>query len=108
MRPVIASLLLVAALPAAQASQTFTGVITDDVCATEGHARMRMGPTDADCTRLCVTVHDGKYVLADGKEVYALSDQQMPEKFAAQKVRVVGRFRAEGKIIQVESITASE
>jgi len=108
MKPVIASLLLVAAFPAAQASRTFTGVITDDVCATEGHARMRMGPTDAECARNCVTVHDGKYVLADGKDIYALSDQQAPEKFAAQKVRIVGRLRTDGKIIQVESITAAE
>ena len=108
MRAVVVSLLLVAALPAAQASRTFTGVITDDVCATAGHAGMRMGPTDAECARLCVTVHDGKYVLVDGKDVYGLSDQQAPEKFAAQKVRVVGTLRAEGKIIQVESITAAE
>ena len=108
MRVVVVSLLLVAALPAAQASRTFTGVITDDVCAREGHAGMRMGPTDAECTRLCVTVHDGKYVLADGKDVYALSDQQAPEKFAAKKVRVVGRLLAESRIIQVESITAAE
>ena len=108
MRAVIASLLLVAALPAAQVRQTFTGVITDDVCAREGHAGMRMGPTDAECASLCVTVHDAKYVLADGKEVYALSDQQTPGKFAAQKVRVVGRLRPESKIIQVESITAAE
>ena len=108
MRPWFASLLLVAAFPAAQASRTFTGVITDDVCARDGHAGMRMGPTDAECARLCVMLHDAKYVLANGKEVYALSDQQAPEKFAAQKVRVVGRLRAEGKIIQVESITAAE
>jgi hypothetical protein len=108
MKAVIVSLLLAAALPAAQTSQTFTGVITDDVCAREGHAGMRMGPTDAECARLCVTLHDAKYVLADGKNVYALSDQQAPEKFAAQKVRVVGRLRAESKIIQVESISAAE
>jgi hypothetical protein len=108
MRPAIASLLLAAALPAAQASQTFTGVITDDVCAREGHAGMRMGPTDAECARLCVMVHDATYVLADGQDVYALSDQQAPEKFAAQKVRVVGRLRPGSKIIQVESITAAE
>ena len=108
MRLVIVSLLLAAALAAGQASRTFTGVITDDVCATEGHAGMRMGPTDAECARLCVMLHDAKYVLADGKEIFALSDQQAPEKFAGRKVRVVGRLRAEGKIIQVESITAAK
>jgi hypothetical protein len=55
-----------------------------------------------------VTLHDATYVLADGKDVYELSDQQAPEKFAAQKVRVVGRLRAGSRIIQVESIAATE
>jgi hypothetical protein len=35
-------------------------------------------------------VHGGQFVLFDGKDVYQLSDQQAPEKFAGQKVTVVG------------------
>jgi hypothetical protein len=108
MRPVIASLLLVAAFSPAQAEQTFTGVITDDVCAKEGHAGMRMGPTDAECARLCVTVHGARYVLSDGKDVYELSDQRTPEEFAARKVKVVGTLDAASKTIRVKSITAAE
>jgi hypothetical protein len=34
------------------------------------------------------------YVLFDGKNAYTLSDQQTPEKFAAQKVSVVGTLDA--------------
>lgn len=107
MRPAVLSLLLVSAL-SSQARQTITGIITDDVCARVGHTGMRMGPTDAECTTLCVTVHDAEYVLYDGKDVYMLSDQKTPERFAAQKVRVVGALDAETKTIQVESITVAE
>jgi hypothetical protein len=106
--PFLVLLLLVTALSAGQATDTFTGVITDDVCAKEGHAGMRMGPTDAECTKLCVTLHDGRFVLLVGKDAYELSDQQLPEKFAAQKVSVTGRLDAGTRVIQVESIVAAD
>jgi hypothetical protein len=108
MKSLAATLLLIAALPAGQTTQTFTGVIADDVCAREGHAGMRMGPTDAECTNLCVMLHDAKFVLVDGKDVYELSDQQTPGTFAAQKVRVTGKLDSKTRIIQVESIAAAE
>ena len=47
MKHVIWSLLAVAALSAAPGKQTFTGIITDDMCGKAGHSQMRMGPTDA-------------------------------------------------------------
>jgi hypothetical protein len=105
---VVASLLAVTATSAGQARQTFVGTITDDMCARGSHAQMRMGPTDADCTVACVLAHDAKYVLYDGKDLYILSDQQTPEKFAAKKVRVVGTLDAKTRTIKVESITAAE
>jgi Protein of unknown function (DUF5818) len=46
-------------------------------------------------------------VLYDGKDIYTLSDQQAPEKFAGQKVTVVGALDANTKTIKVESITAA-
>ena len=108
MRPLIVSLLVVAALSAGQRTQTFIGTITDSECAIGGHAQMRMGPTDAECTRLSVMVHSASYVLYDGKNVYTLSDQETPEQFAAQKVRVVGTLDSKTRTIQVESITVAE
>ena len=110
MKPLVASLLVVAVavVSAGQRPQTFTGVITDSECAIRGHAGMRMGPTDAECTRLCVMVHSAFYVLYDGKDVYMLSDQETPEQFAAQKVRVVGTLDVKTRTIQVESIVAAE
>jgi hypothetical protein len=94
------------ALAAAQTSQTFTGVITDDMCG-RSHAQMRMGPTDAECTTACIGAHGASFVLYDGKELYKLSDQKAPEKFAGQRVRITGTLDAKTKTIQVDSITAA-
>jgi hypothetical protein len=95
-------------LSAAQATQTFTGVVTDDMCAKADHSQMQMGPTDADCTRACVDIHGAQYVLYDGKAAYGLSDQKAPEKFAGQRVRVTGTLDAKTKKITVTSIAATK
>jgi hypothetical protein len=108
MKHLIWSLLAVAALSAAPGKQTFTGLITDDMCGKAGHSQMRMGPTDAECTTACISAHGATYVLFDGKQVYALSDQRTPEQFVAQKVRVTGTLDAKTTTIQVESISAAK
>jgi len=102
----IFSLLAIAALAGAQGKQTFTGTITDSMCPTADHSQMKMGPTDAECTKACVSIHGAMYVLYDGKNVYELSDQKTPEKFAAKKVKVTGTLDAKTKTIKVDSITA--
>ena len=107
-RTLVVGLLSVTGLSAAQSTQTFTGTIADDLCAKAGHASMRMGPTDADCTRACIVSHGAQYVLFDGKDAYILSDQQAPEKFAAQKVTVVGTMDTKTKTIRVQSISAAK
>jgi hypothetical protein len=98
----------IAALTGAQGKQTFTGTITDDMCGTADHSRMRMGPTDAECTKACIRFHDASYVLFDGNNVYTLSDQKTPENFAGQKVTVTGTLDAKTKTIQVDSIAAAK
>jgi hypothetical protein len=85
---------------------TFTGVITDDMCPKGDHSVMQMGPTDAECVLACVDIHGSLFVLWDGKNLYTLSDQRTPKKFAAKKVRVTGTLDDKTKTIQVESITA--
>ena len=102
------TLLAVAIPAAAQGKQTFTGTITDDMCGINGHAQMRMGPTDAECAIACISAHGASYVLLDGKNIYTLSDQKTPEKFAAQKVRVVGTLDPKTRTIHVDSITAAK
>jgi hypothetical protein len=101
----VSSVLAAGVLSAAPGTQTFTGTITDDMCATSaGHSRMQMGPTDAECTIACVSAHGAAYVLYDGKHVYTLSDQQTPEQFAGRKVRVMGTLNARTRTIRVDSI----
>jgi hypothetical protein len=107
-KPSILSLLAVTLLAAAPGKQTFTGTITDSMCSTADHSQMKMGPTDADCTKACVGIHGATYVLYDGKNVYELSDQKTPEKFAAKKVTVTGTLDAKSKKILVDSITAAK
>ena len=92
------------AAPVSAPARTFTGVITDHMCADTGHAAMRMGPTDAECTVACVQSHGAAYVLLAGKTVYILSNQQLPEQFAGEKVRVTGTLDAKTKTIAVDSI----
>ncbi len=87
MKPLIVSLLALAALRAAQGKRVFTGTITDSMCANADHAPMRMGPTDAECTVACISEHGATYVLYDGKDVYTLSDQRTPEKFVRALAR---------------------
>src|SRR6202521_4209904 len=108
MKPLVLSLLAIAALAAAQGKQKFTGTITDSMCDMADHSRMRMGSTDVECTVACINAHGALYVLYDGKQVYTLSDQTTPEKFAGQKVTVIGTLDAKTKKIQVDSITAAK
>jgi len=100
--------LILTTLTAAQGRQTFTGTITDSMCAMADHSRMRMGSNDAECTIACVDAHGATYVLYDGKDAYTLSDQKTPEKFAGAKVTVTGTLDAKTKTIQVDSITAAK
>jgi hypothetical protein len=84
---------------------TFTGVITESMCKKD-HKAMGKGP-DADCIRACVKADKNvKYVLYDGKNTYKLSDQQTPEKFAAQRVKVTGTLFEKAGVIKVERIEA--
>lgn len=96
-------LLISGALALAAAPKTFTGIITDAMCGKD-HSMMGVKP-DAKCVTECVK-QGSKYALVVGDEVYELSDQKAPEKFAAKKVNVKGTLN--GKTIQVESITAAK
>jgi hypothetical protein len=104
----IFGLLAIAALAAPPGKQTFTGVVTDSMCADGDHSHMRMGPADAECTTACVSIHGAMFVLYDGKKTYTLSDQKTPEKFAGKKVTVTGTLDAKTKTIQVDSIAAAK
>ncbi len=99
-----------AAAPAPSRPQTIVGIISDNMCAEAGHASMRMGPTDAECTNACVDAHGALYVLVSGRDVYTLSDQRAPQMYAGQKVRVTGTVetRDTGRIFRLISIAAAK
>ncbi len=90
---------------AAPAAQKFTGTITDDMCKNADHKSMNMG-SDEKCVMECVKGMNGKYVLWDGKNTYALSDQKTPARFAAKKVVVTGTL--DGNTIKVDKIEAAK
>jgi hypothetical protein len=95
-----------ALLVAADKPQTFTGVITDSMCGAN-HSMMNIKP-DSKCVRECVKMDpkNTKYALLVGKEMYILSDQQTPEKFAAQKVNVTGTLLEKTKVLKADKIQA--
>jgi len=97
-------LLLAWAAASPQSSTTLTGTITDAMCDRADHSHMRMGPTDAECALACADEHDAPFVLYDGKEVYALTDQAGARKFAGRKVKVSGALDTKTKTITVSSI----
>jgi hypothetical protein len=89
------------------APQTYTGVITDTMCGAD-HSHMGISPEEK-CVRECVkSGKQWKYALLVGKNVYVLSDQQTPEKFAAKKVNVTGTLHEKTKILQVDKIEAAK
>jgi hypothetical protein len=97
----LATLLLGAALVLSAASQTFTGVVTDTMCGAS-HKAMNVTP-DSKCVRDCVKA-GAKFALLVGDKVYTLSDQQTPDKFAGEKVKVTGTLNSKTNIITVEKI----
>ena len=107
MKRLLVCLLAASALSAAADTSTFTGTITDGECANADHSHMRMGATDAECALACVDAHGALFLLYDGKEAFTLSGTQL-ERFAAQKVRVVGTLDLKTKTIQVQSISAAK
>ena len=76
-----------AAMAFAAGPQTFTGIITDDMC-DNGRPQ---GHEDGERRKVRHGVHQGHErevcaVRCEGKKAYVLSDQKTPAKFAAKKV----------------------
>jgi len=94
--------------PESRDTQTFSGVVTDDMCSTGDHSQMRMGSTDVECATACVNAHGAAYVLSAGKEVYTLRTAQALESFAGKKVKVAGVLDKETRTIRVSSIALAD
>src|SRR4051812_34677908 len=100
MKSGLAVLLALAGVSAGAAGQTFPGTISDVMCALAGLASIRMGPTGAEWARSCGSIHGASYVLVEGKNVYVLSEQKVTDRFAGQKVTVVGSLDQKTKTIR--------
>jgi uncharacterized protein (DUF2236 family) len=106
MKRIALTLAAAALMLAADAPQTITGTITDNMCGGD-HKAMNMGP-DAKCLAECIKTMGAKYAVWDGKTVYELSDQRAASKYAGKKVTVRGTVDAAAKTIQVTSIAAAK
>lgn len=92
---------LAAALFAANAPQTFTGVITDTMCGKTHN--MLAGQPDDKCIAMCLK-SSAQYALNDGTQILKLSDQKTPAKFAARRVKVTGILNEKTRTIKVTAI----
>jgi hypothetical protein len=107
MKKIVAALFSAAVLAGAADQRTFVGVITDTMCGAD-HKAMNVSP-ESKCVKDCIRMDKKvKYALYDGKNVYTLSDQQSPEAFAAQKVKITGRLFEKTNILQVDKIEAAK
>ena len=70
------------------APQTFTGVVTDEMCGKK-HTMMP-GKPDSECIRACVK-SGSRYALLVGDKVYILKgDPKQIDQYAGKKVKVAG------------------
>jgi len=92
-------------------SRTFTGEVTDTICAQSGsHAAMMakmpsMGGDSANCTKKCAGL-GAKYALVDAstKQVYILDGSPKLQALAGKSVRLTGNL--EGNKINVTHVDA--
>ena len=85
-------------------SETFTGEITDSICA-EGR-NINVTKSEKNCVLTCVKLDSAQFVLynSEVKHIYKLDDQLQPEAFAGQEVTVTGTYDKDAKAIHVINI----
>jgi hypothetical protein len=97
---------------------TFRGEIADSQCALNVHSLTRshremlksksMGGTSLSCALYCVRYLGGEFVLTSRKHVYRLDNQELVQKFIAQKVKIKGTLDEKTDTIHVEKIEVDE
>jgi hypothetical protein len=110
----LAALIFMGPAPSGAGETTFEGEIADSQCAMGVHSLNRShkemiemghaGSTAEDCTRYCVHSRGGRYVLLTKHDVFKLDNQEMPEKYAGQKVKLTGTLDSKTNIIQVKTM----
>ena len=97
---------------------TFRGEIADSQCALNVHSLTRshqemlksksMGGTSLSCILYCIKYLGGDLVLTSRKHVYHLDNQDLVQKFIAQKVKIQGTLDQKTDTIHVEKIEIDE
>jgi hypothetical protein len=98
----------------AEKEQVFTGEIGDSQCSLNVHslsrshqemlAKKSIGTTAEDCARYCVKQMGGVYVLQVKEKVYKLDNQELADRYAGTKVKVVGVLDTATNVIAVRSM----
>jgi hypothetical protein len=85
-------------------NDTFSGEITDSVCA-EGH-HLEVLKSERNCILTCVKFDGAQFVLynSEAERIYKLDDQLKPEAFAGQEVIVIGTYDKYARAIHVINI----
>lgn len=109
--PMLAALIFLGPAAWGSGETTFEGEIADSQCATGVHSLSRShkemidmghaGSTAEDCTRYCVHSRGGRYVLLTKHDVFKLDNQDLAEKYAGQKIKLIGTLDSNTKMIQV-------
>ena len=110
----ISGLVLVAPAIRGDGDKTYIGEIADSQCALNVHSldhshktMIKMGnagKTAADCSRYCVSQRGGKFVLQSKTDVYKLNHQELVEKSAGQKVKIIGTLDPKTNTLEIHSI----
>jgi hypothetical protein len=101
-------------IAAGEKEQVFIGDIGDSQCALNIHslsrshqemlAKKSIGTTPEDCARYCVKEMGGVYVLQVKEKVYKLDNQDLADKYAGTKVKLVGVLDSATNTITVRSM----
>jgi hypothetical protein len=103
---------------ASKETTTFKGEIADSQCALNVHSLTRshqemlkaksMGGTAISCAIYCVRYMGGNFVLSSPKHVYHLDNQELMQKFVAEKVKIIGTLDQKTDTIHIEKIELEE
>ena len=104
----------VAAYAQADSVRTFHGEVSDSQCALNVHSLSRsheemlkskyMGGSARSCSQYCIEHMGGQLVLAAGKTVFRLDNQNAVREFAGQKVKIMGTLDAKTNTIHVVKV----
>jgi hypothetical protein len=67
-----------------------------------------MGGTSLSCALYCVRYLGGEFVLTSRKHVYRLDNQELVQKFVAQKVKIKGTLDEKTDTIHIEKIEVDD